>query len=404
MKPKLQVWRFDESDYERPDALWVCGWAADGHPCRTGPDAKGRCQTIAECRPVKDGARWRCTRSSFAGGPCGEGPKDDGTCGRPVTPCQPARSAKAKRGAATLAAFVAAAGIVLAALGGDRTATAFVSPGRLAPPHAARGLECAQCHVAAETRDWVGAALTGLDDARPGIPGPAVAGSAGDAHTAPRILADAEKCLACHEPESRPLIMRAHGSPRGALGTTWGMSPRRDPSALPCGTCHIEHQGATFDPRGIDDARCDACHAKKIRSFGPGHPEFTALGTGLGHITFDHSSKTHAAERCADCHVPDESSDGRFLALRSFEIACARCHTVGITGSDPTSFRDPASLQRLPDAREATFAEDLRALACFVPGNPAAVGTAATLAATLPPEELAALPPPLPAAAIAKRP
>jgi len=36
MKIRLQQFGFKESNYERPNQEWVCGWAADGNPCRRG--------------------------------------------------------------------------------------------------------------------------------------------------------------------------------------------------------------------------------------------------------------------------------------------------------------------------------------------------------------------------------
>src|SRR5882724_6475419 len=66
MKEQLPSPEFNSGKYERPNQNWICGKAAEGKPCRIGPDAKGRCRAIYECRPalgIKEGedkGRYRC--------------------------------------------------------------------------------------------------------------------------------------------------------------------------------------------------------------------------------------------------------------------------------------------------------------------------------------------------------
>src|SRR6266581_675713 len=79
MKEQLPSPEFNSGQYERPNQNWICGKAAEGKPCRIGPNAKGRCRAACECQPaleIKAGetkGRYRCTRSTEYGGPCETG-------------------------------------------------------------------------------------------------------------------------------------------------------------------------------------------------------------------------------------------------------------------------------------------------------------------------------------------
>ena len=55
-RPLLQLWRFDESEYDRPNQPYVCGRQAEGTPCRIGPDAKSASKEIGEAVRDKDPA------------------------------------------------------------------------------------------------------------------------------------------------------------------------------------------------------------------------------------------------------------------------------------------------------------------------------------------------------------
>ena len=52
MKEQLPSPEFNRHQYERPNQNWVCGHAAEGKPCRIGPDNKGRCRATYECQPA----------------------------------------------------------------------------------------------------------------------------------------------------------------------------------------------------------------------------------------------------------------------------------------------------------------------------------------------------------------
>src|ERR1041385_686019 len=102
-----------DQPYERPNQAWICGKAADGAPCRIGPDAKGHCRADFECRPMletREGetkGRYRCTRPAEHGGPCASGPLPDGACSRAIPPCVPIRTLRAKRKRLSLAVLPA---------------------------------------------------------------------------------------------------------------------------------------------------------------------------------------------------------------------------------------------------------------------------------------------------------
>ncbi len=118
MERPLQDFRFDKSEYERPEQDWVCGWAAEGRACPIGPDQRGRCRTTCECTPFRKGDRWHCTRPPNRGGKCAEGPLPDGMCARVIPTCQPVRSIRAKRGMAVLATSSFTIAVVLLLFGG----------------------------------------------------------------------------------------------------------------------------------------------------------------------------------------------------------------------------------------------------------------------------------------------
>ena len=172
----LQKFSFRQSPYLRPTQRWVCGNAGRGHPCQVGPDRRGRCPGSSECSPRKEGDRWMCARSQFAGGSCESGPSPDGSCCRPIPKCQPVRSVRASRGVAVRWAASVTVGILLLGLslaGGVWVA----NPGDLTNQHTEIG-DCSTCHSAFEkgVRGWVHAAL-----------GPSTAAE------------DSKRCVTCHQ-------------------------------------------------------------------------------------------------------------------------------------------------------------------------------------------------------------
>ena len=180
MKEQLPSPEFNSGQYERPNQYWICGKAAEGKPCRIGPDAKGRCRATYECRPaleIKAGenkGRFRCTRTADYGGACGIGPRPDGTCSRPIPKCVPVRGLYARRKLFTISVVALTAGILLVGLGGPFRAR-FITPGKLSAQHATEtfarlagttGEGCAACHRYAHAGP--GGLLTAALDAVPG--------------------------------------------------------------------------------------------------------------------------------------------------------------------------------------------------------------------------------------------
>ena len=314
--------------YQRPNQAWVCGHQRDGQPCRIGPDQRGRCLATSECRPVRKGDRWECTRPAHAGGSCAHGPRADGACALPIAPCAPVRSFGSKRALAlrwTALAAIAALAIGLSA----RWRYAVLSPGGLSSAHAllaAQGEQgCAACH---------------------GLP----AAAAGLAAAAPTPPGDTGRCLACHgavaggaswgQPHSiaaaalAPVTARRQGSraaPRGLTARLASFAPLGVPAgAIQCVACHREHRGAAHRLTALSDAACETCHTAPFGSLEQ-HPEFGSLGPAPN-VAFDHAAhqSTHfgsAPFRCQACHAPEPG--GRQMSTRGFEQTCSGCHEQG---------------------------------------------------------------------------
>jgi hypothetical protein len=185
----------DFQNYERPNQKWICGHAAQGSPCRRGPDQRGRCGATAECAPVlekkagEEKGRWRCMRP---GGACESGPLPDGSCGRPAVRCAPVPTLWTRRGQLTRAVVALTIALLLILLGGSWRGH-FINPGALsiahsgekfARLHATNSATCAGCHKAGERIGFrrvarqagtvgnrgVGGGETGRDDGgRPGM-------------------------------------------------------------------------------------------------------------------------------------------------------------------------------------------------------------------------------------------
>lgn len=331
----LQQFGLKDSSYERPNQDWVCGHLRDGTPCSVGPDARGRCVAVAECRPAKKGDRWICTRRNIDGTPmpCSEGPLPDGGCACPVVRCAPVRFLRAKRKRFVFYAFALSIGILcFYLLGPDRWK--FIEPGPLTNAHAqvlqahhAGG--CAACHAAGEVglREWLNFAM------------------------ASRVGAVQNgKCLACHSTELGKNASLAHSLPATTLAqitaaahsggqrsvqqvlAAFAPSTPQDPHGeLACASCHQEHGGRHHDLTVLSDISCQVCHRDQFESFAHGHPEFKAIRQDRTGIVFDHSA--HEARMpggkldCAQCHRPDPVR--QTMQFRTYEQACAGCHEQG---------------------------------------------------------------------------
>ena len=109
----LQEFNYRESNYERPNQEWECGWAAQGESCHIGPNGSGICQAHRECVPYKDGDRYQCARPRNFGGSCELGPHPDGHCSQRVVECQPQRTLRHRRKLFTFTVAVLALGSCL---------------------------------------------------------------------------------------------------------------------------------------------------------------------------------------------------------------------------------------------------------------------------------------------------
>lgn len=338
MRQYLQLFDYRSSRYARPNQKWVCGRAASGSPCRIGPDGTGRCRADFECRPAFHDGRWSCVRSDLAGGRCDQGPLPDGTCCNAIPRCVPARSWRARRRLATYLTVIAILGVVMIFSGGGN-GPGFISPGDVTFQHAVVA-DCAGCHGAFDlpAASWVHAAVVGSAATR-----------------------DSERCITCHKlgPEGR----ETHGLPAGRLAALSarareGQSGERSvplvlalasklgasaEAALPCTTCHREHQGKDFDLTAMPNQRCVICHEAKFVDFSEGHPEFSSFPhERRTRIRFDHVShigkhfadqkfKASAPAACGDCHRAGPRRG--FMSGPDFQTGCAGCHADRIEGS-----------------------------------------------------------------------
>lgn len=376
MKEELPSPNFNRQHYERPNQDWICGHAAEGKPCRIGPDRKGRCRATYECQPVlkvKAGetkGRYECTRPAEYGGPCAQGPLPDGTCCRAIAKCAPVRSLRAKRKLLTICVMVFTATVLLIALCGPWRPQ-FINPGRLSSQHSTATFvklagvhsggkqTCIACH---------GSALAGphglIKAAFGATPGPFQVRSF--TSTQPSgVTAIDQNCEHCHEGHSfhEPNVMRE----------------------LSCAVCHREHQGSGLMPKPTT-ANCTSCHAnakvmeasfelgKKmppaafdfrpaqgrvlfkaprpergytelIHSFATDHPEFQVLREKLKDpdtLKFNHELHLTSPNipplnghklDCGDCHKPDAA--GVYYLKISYEENCKACHSLQFDVNNP---------------------------------------------------------------------
>jgi hypothetical protein len=374
MKDQLPAPDFDANRYERPTQKWICGHAADGNPCRVGPDCHGNCRAAFECTPgldTKQGqpkGRYRCTRPKEFGGPCENGPMPDGSCSRSIPKCSPVRSLRAKRSVFTWAVIAATVAVLLIALAGPKWRE-FVNPGPVAHQHAGIAFAqmhggaadlasgCGACHVTARTgfAGWMTSAIHA-------DPGPFDIGKL--ATTSPPGMSEIDQaCLKCHPGRGfhEPNVTRDHS----------------------CSACHREHQGSAALHRP-EDRNCASCHAdpatmeastQKGRTLAAGlfdfrpslgrllfktprpdqgytgvfgnfadHPEFQVVREHLKDpdtLRFNHAR--HFADDitalngkkldCAACHQPDAS--GKFHLRVSFDLHCRACHSLQFDAANP---------------------------------------------------------------------
>jgi len=342
MKPRLQNFDHRSSAYERPAQDWVCGRASTGKPCGLGPNGKGTCRTLFECRPRRNQDGWVCSRPKSAGGPCEQGPLPDGQCCRDLPPCLPVRSLRSRRGRFTKFVTLLCLGLLIA-LVGSRMNADLVDAGAMYTGHAEIEA-CADCHTAFEggPTAWLAAAFANSN-----------------------AIADNEKCLACHK-WGEGEASNAHTLPRPELATLigkfeataatapvpWSVEMSRTVFPVPheaengklaCAACHKEHEGEEADLLEVTNARCQSCHQVTFPSFSDGHPSFGDYPyVRRTRVIFDHDSHNRKnfpekqkqgikpPETCDSCHAPDAT--GRFMLTADFEVTCSLCHSEDIIG------------------------------------------------------------------------
>lgn len=376
MKDQLPAPRFDAGQYERPNQKWVCGKAAEGSCCRVGPDSKGHCRASHECRPFLElqpgeaKGTYKCTRTPEFGGPCESGPRPDGTCCRPITRCQPARSLRHQRKLLTQATVIFTVAILLIALGGGHWEKA-ISPGPISAAHSSLAFarmhragqntrtDCGACHAAAGSplAEWPAKAL-GAN------PGPAEFGKLVDV-VHPGFNAIDESCQKCHQGHKfhEPNVVQDH-SCSACHREHEGSGTMRPPEDSNCQTCHANRSimsaslekgrqlpAASFDYRPdqgrvlFKAPRPDQGYTQVITAFSKDHPEFQVLREKLkdpNTLRFNHelhlaSANVHDEQglrlQCATCHQPDAT--GAYYQPISYQKNCQSCHQLQFDERNP---------------------------------------------------------------------
>ena len=289
---KLQRFGINESQYERPNQKWVCGWNCHGRPCTKGPDEKGNCRTTTECTPIRTGDRWQCKRHESQGGTCERGPSPHGECCRSIPKCQPGRNLRSKRGLVCFWTVVATLGCILF-LTNSTYRKNFISPGSLSSHHGTLANDCKACHTTEQS--------TKPELADSNFPNESQ-------------IQDSRLCLKCHENMGENSL-NAHNlhppflasledktqqytsSGDSSSHSSHGSSNSHEMStnqALKCSVCHREHHGKDFQLTQIGNQRCQSCHVNNFTSFAKGHPEFGNYPfEQRTKIIFDHNSHFH---------------------------------------------------------------------------------------------------------------
>ncbi|MDA1044643.1 MAG: hypothetical protein O3C57_05400 [Verrucomicrobia bacterium] len=374
--------------HERPTRPWVCGHLAHGRPCVQGPDARGACQTRFACQPRPTEGGFECTRPDAIGGKCPSGPRPEGTCACPVTPCTPILSIRAKRRRTTINVTCASVALILIIIGSNFVDT-FFSPGPLSTHHQGVGLnirsdgtilvpdqDCSVCHGDAHSfgKFWAGG-LFGSHDSR---------------------AAQNENCIHCHDMGGHPaqahslsaddLARRtetAASSPPGrdllGKGIGWMKPASLEHGEISCSLCHKEHHGEQHKLTAMTDRQCQVCHQNTFHSFSKGHPDFPTMIGGRPvefpylrrtRLIFDHdahfdrfeqANEKHepAPTRCLDCH--QLSDNKRDILTRPFAQSCATCHKhKGDIEGSPSE--DPFMLIQLPKLDLAVLKRNNRSI------------------------------------------
>lgn len=334
----LDEFDFRHSHYERPSRGWMCGSAAAGLECPLGPDRRGRCRAGPSCVPRHDGERWSCTRPESRGGPCGEGPRPDGSCSVQVPRCVPVRGVASRRRLVTRWAMAVVAAFLAVALAAGGQAW-LVNPGPLSAGHGDVS-QCAACHTSYDggVSAWLHAAATGEGA---GVPdGSCIAcHDLGPSAKLPHGIS-AEEMKPLHASAQQEFVFSWHHPVVSSMAWLVRAGPDTPPLVLGCADCHEEHEGSEFDLRRIGDDECQACHLSRFPAFTMGHPKFTDYPYDrrtridfdhLGHFE-RHFDDSDAPKTCLACHALNPNSGG--MGVHDFQEICESCHEADIVGKD----------------------------------------------------------------------
>ncbi len=323
---------------------WVCGRLKYGAVCSGGPEPDGRCRSTYECTPQQTASGWICRRPVPFGGRCKRGPSPDGRCCKPISPCKPVRSMRAKR---DVVAYAAAVVTVICLIGAfiAATGTQFLMPGPLSSAHGAIE-NCSACHTQSGDGklSWIHGLIVGdpLGDSKACLSCHKMSKTAFAPHSmAPdllRLSTERLKKVAARTPEPQAARVRHSLFPMTDI-----MS-----KGLFCATCHQEHQGIAFNLDKISNAQCQSCHIVQFDSFDGNHPKFSNYPfTRRTRITYDHwghfgkhfpeiaekrGPSAKIPNTCSSCHT--SRNDRRHMAVVSFDQTCASCHLDQILGKE----------------------------------------------------------------------
>jgi hypothetical protein len=369
MSEQLPAPDFDSQNYQRPNQKWTCGRAAEGNPCRKGPDNKGRCGATAECNPAlekkpgEEKGRWRCTRP---GGACETGPSPDGTCGRPPVRCAPLPTLRTRREQVTRAVVVATIALLLILLGGSWRGN-FINPGpistahsgaKFASMHGTNSQSCAACHKAGDSGpgDLASAAwhakpgpfaLTELAYARRGEM-TSIDAACQKCHTSHALhqpnVVESVSCSYCHQEHRGPMAATTdthcgicHGA-AAVMAAASAKSARLPDDAF--------HSAVTRDANVFQTPRPRSGFTNVIHRFATDHPEFRLHLDKLrdpNTLKFNHA--LHLASEtiqrlpggqklaCISCHEPETT--GVYFQRISFEKHCQICHSLQFDPETP---------------------------------------------------------------------
>lgn len=303
----------------RPNAAWVCGRAALGHPCTQGPGINGRCSLLKQRSRNQDQQELTEDDSKEAKG-------QECTGGILSQPCQPTKSAWYSRRTLALNLALLCTGILLICMVFPEREALYV-PGGLSQSHAQIlgntlvADRCSLCHP-------------NTHDLGPEISQDDLCMNCHSAH-----VPDAHRRSA-HDLKIDELKQILDRVPSQLVSLSPGKSQQLWNQETSCAQCHREHHGKQHDLQAITNQRCQSCHKQQFDSFEYGHPEFKNYpNAGHRSIAFDHRShaekyftQKNQSFDCRQCHLDTAKNGvvGNVFRSVGFEKACGSCHSIAI--------------------------------------------------------------------------